>query len=810
MPRIGLSRIVLVLTLVAVVANTGSGAGVEPSQLYKGRSVPAWIAAVKLPSGRFSTEAIRVLGELGPDARGAVPVLIEALADSKATWVAMDTLSSIGHDAKDAVPALIACLRKTQGFESSGLCHTLARIGEPAVPALKAAMHETGPVSAYAADALGDMGDIGMKVLIAALNDRCPSVRRNAARTMACMNPGAVEALDALIKALSDDHEDVRHAAADALGVIGADAKSAVPELRRALKDDAPEARAAAINALGLIGVDAKPAIPDLIEALNDKSRVVRAAALDALGSVGRGGDGARHAMTRFIRKDQAWDLRGRAICTLGRVGGDPAPLVELLKDDDKSIQWSAASALAEFHPGLAAPVFRQGLNDPDRQYSATAALGRIGKAAVAVLTDALRDRDEEVRCIASQLLRDVGPAARVAVPALVEALEDESPAVRLAAGDALSKIDSANKAAVATLLALLTGKGLGPVKTYRDIYQRFDAAKAMGRFGPSVTPSVVDTLKSADEWTRAAALCALGDAEPGAKATVAVLVNHLADKSAEVRRCAVLILVGSGTAAVEAVGPLTAALRDNNSEVRAGAALALGRIGLPAHRAVPALIAVLEEPYAPGPRWFSHPEFVSWGDHPVARLRGSAAYALGRIGKDAREATPALVVALRDDYPQVRQAAAWALARVAPDPKISVRPLAGALLDDTWSGTAPCAALALGEMGPEARDAVSALADALRYGSPDLKGCAAWALGQIGPEAKPAVPALLCFLSTPEPWSRRVDHGHQTSYVNPQLPPWGPAVPQFLELMKCDDRDARSEAAGALTQIERAAARVR
>ncbi len=129
-----------------------------------------------------------------------------------------------------------------------------------------------------------------------------------------------------------------------------------------------------------------------------------------------------------------------------------------------------------------------------------------------------------------------------------------------------------------------------------------------------------------------------------------------------------------------------------------------------------------------------------------VVEVRGNAAFALGRIGRDAKEASAALVTALGDKEHQVRNAAAWALARVGPDPKLAVRPLI-ALLQDT-----ECAALALGEIGPEAREAVAPLADALRYGWGDVKGSAAWALGRIGPEAKAAVPALHRFLNTPAP----------------------------------------------------------
>jgi len=52
-------------------------------------------------------------------------------------------------------------------------------------------------------------------------------------------------------------------------------------------------------------------------------------------------------------------------------------------------------------------------------------------------------------------------------------------------------------------------------------------------------------------------------------------------------------------------------------------------------------------------------------------------------------------------------------------------------------------AALALGEVGPEAKAAVPALAEALRDPEWVVRRQAAVALGRLGPDARPAVPAL-------------------------------------------------------------------
>jgi hypothetical protein len=75
-------------------------------------------------------------------------------------------------------------------------------------------------------------------------------------------------AVPALIVSLSAEDKTVRLNAARALARIGPAAKLAVPGLAKALNDPDPPVRMAAARALGQIGAQASPAIPDLIKAL--------------------------------------------------------------------------------------------------------------------------------------------------------------------------------------------------------------------------------------------------------------------------------------------------------------------------------------------------------------------------------------------------------------------------------------------------------------------------------------------------------------------------------------------------------------
>lgn len=89
-----------------------------------------------------------------------------------------------------------------------------------------------------AAAALGRIGKPAVPQLVQALQSTNPTLRHQAADTLARIGPSAAEAVPALVQAMDDPDPLVRKAAARALGQIGPDAADAVPKLIEMLLED--------------------------------------------------------------------------------------------------------------------------------------------------------------------------------------------------------------------------------------------------------------------------------------------------------------------------------------------------------------------------------------------------------------------------------------------------------------------------------------------------------------------------------------------------------------------------------------------
>src|SRR5262249_13179187 len=140
--------------------------------------------------------------------------------------------------------------------------------------------------------------------------------------------------------------------------------------------------------------------------------------------------------------------VRGQAANDLAALGEVAVPaLVKVLKGKDENARGHACVALAKIGPAAkeAVPALVASLNEKKGSTvpaNAALALGRIGKAAVGALAEALKSKEAHVREHAASALKDIGPDAREAIPALIVLAKDNKAGLaRMFALDALGNI---------------------------------------------------------------------------------------------------------------------------------------------------------------------------------------------------------------------------------------------------------------------------------------------------------------------------------------------------------------------------------
>jgi len=175
-------------------------------------------------------------------------------------------------------------------------------------------------------------------------------------------------------------------------------------------------------------------------------------------------------------------------------------------------------------------------------------------------------------------------------------------------------------------------------------------------------------------------------------------------------------------------------------------------------------------------------------------KVRWTAAQSLGRIGRPANAALPALVEALKDKHTYVRKSAARALPRIGPQAK-DVSLLIASFKSQLGANERGGVAEALGQIGPEAKDALSALKEWPGIWS-------AYAIVQIDSNDETGVPYLVEKLDSFED-----QHITTQTAILRALGSIGPrakaALPTLKKLMLDKDQYQRMKVAYAVARIE-------
>jgi len=613
--------------------------------VYQGKTLKEWIKALQEGDLSARLQALRALGEMGPKASPAVPILIRTLEDKNLSVgsMAQITLVRIG---KPAMPALLEVFKdqSRDGLVRTRAVHIIGSIGADATEAIPDLIKALGEdsIASSASTALGDMGKAALPSILEALKSEDKETQAGAARALGQMGPEAEEAipilrralkgfdigfrvraakaliqlhpkdreaLAALIGLLTGTTEEVRTDAMYALRDVGSDAREAITALEAILKEE--DERVTAANVILHIQPTHKAALAVILEDLkNDRPQHWTFTALEHLGPLAHEGV---PSLVLLLKNEQEFvvDQTVQALGKIGPAAKEAVPaLIEALKNR-KNI-W-IVNALGEIGSPEAVPTLIELSKDPDpkiRQYSATALglIGRASDATVPALLEALKDKDDDVRAHAIMALGEIKPEAKITLPHFQEALKD------------------------------------------KNLFVRGIALARLGELGPeakSAVPELLESVKKDKDFSRSVAI-ALGQIGPEAKAGIPFLLELLTDEKNDARQHDTRVQAALAIWRIEqnkevSLPVLRQGLKSPQENVRIEAALALWRMGEEKEKMMDLLMECLKDTKSRTRKQALQARFV----------RFRAAEALGEIGPDAKAAVPLLIELLgaKDDF---------------------------------------------------------------------------------------------------------------------------------------------------------------
>jgi len=443
-------------------------------------SVKALAGLLDSPDAQMSALAVEGLARMG---KNGTAVLAERLKnpDVNQRLLILRALVATKSDARGAVAELLA-LTSDENPEIQRLARrALDALGKGAVTDLVKLLKDPAQpdptrLSAAAALAKLEPGKENLVDLGKLLKDPKVEVRRAAAESLGRLTPDAVDALAELVAAMRDDDGAVRTGVGRAIKNTGRKGGAKLQALQALATDPAVKSNLATALRLTEFGAG-KNTVPALVAALGDKEDIVARVAAETLGKLGEPaldpliaalkepmppvrryaamalkemGPKAKKAVPLLTEAllDPDGPTRQFAALTLGAMGPDARPATaELIKgmlnDADKELRVSFARALIQVDPDAkqAAPAFRQALRTKETADCAAEGLIKLGPAAVSELSSMLKDKDEDVRRAAVDILGSLGAAAAPAVPTLLEATRDANPRIGAAARRVLESV---------------------------------------------------------------------------------------------------------------------------------------------------------------------------------------------------------------------------------------------------------------------------------------------------------------------------------------------------------------------------------
>ena len=416
--------------------------------------VEALLKGLQSSSAKSKRKAIGKLGTLGSGDEQAIPALIDLLSDRTETVRrnAIRALGKIGPQASAALDILIASLAESDSKTRDISAEAILRVEPKAEALIQALEHPDAKTRDGAKEALLKISaehKTAVPTLVHALGNADKDVKQAVSEALGRIGSPAVDSLIAAMK-----ERKLRPDALATLSTIGAKAKKALTAIGKVSRSKDLDTALAGVEALRRIGA---AATPFLVDALSHSAIPVRRRAAEALGSMGEKAKASLPALLEALKDEATAEGAAYALCQIGPTEQRAIPpLIEVLKREGQSYD---------------AILF---------------ALGKIGSANIATLTDALGHPEAPVREGVARVLADIGPDAASTMPALVAVLGDESLRVRYRAARAIWRVAPSTKEGADVLVKSLGDPREGVHDVVRDV---------LAESGPDTIPVLIGAL---------------------------------------------------------------------------------------------------------------------------------------------------------------------------------------------------------------------------------------------------------------------------------------------------------------------------
>ena len=469
-------------------------------------AIPELITALSINDPLVQSGALITLGELGENAKSAVPAIVALLSDRRRALVTVS---------EDIDPIRIIAITPPSLYQP----REPLRLPKRTTPSMPDNLRQS--IQLYAIGAIGQIGPAARnnasRPIAALMNNGDPIVQLTATWAIAQMEveipwfptlikilihpdlavrksasqlsrqtmdlvakaigaEGTPTQIEQLILLLSDSDSEIRSNAKNLLKTFGTDA---IPALTLALSNSQPAIRLESLKTLQLLGSSAYSVIPSILPLLKDRSSVQFFSPLPVssysflnkpfIDSFEYGGLELSNERTliniaalQTILKLSESQVNIRAI----------EAIRPLLKDRDPQVRINAAWGLTRMGVSVStSPIYLEALRYPETQSEAFRILKlerernsqstiipiNLSEINIETLLGLLNNPQNEIRENASYLLRNAN-AENVTI--LTRALQSTYPLVRLEAAKALGTIGNAAAPAAADLVALLQDSG--------------------------------------------------------------------------------------------------------------------------------------------------------------------------------------------------------------------------------------------------------------------------------------------------------------------------------------------------------------